>query len=198
MPVTYTNRKGYTYYLCQGVTKKGKPRYFFSREPKGPILEEIPEGYEIRESVNGIVSLAKSRPVELLDTEIAAVQKALDAHPKAKMYRKDVKPRQITIHESLDPDFEQLAPSLQKIVGSQEEAKQLAQQLQEQHSEKSQFTPIMRFTLLDRENRLFLAERMCYRGSIEDWIDIEIDKPIDELCSKLIPKLGTDDFFELF
>jgi hypothetical protein len=166
MPVTYINRKGYTYYLCQGVTKKGRPRYFFSREPKGTVLEEVPVGYEIRESVNGVVSLAKSRPMELLDSEIAAVQQALDAHPKARKYRKDVKPRQITIYEAITPDLGQLRP-------------------------------VMRFTLLDRENRLFEAERMCYRGGVEDWIDIAFAKPIDELCAQLIPKLGTEEFFEL-
>ena len=167
MPVTYKSRKGYTYYLCQGVTKKGRPRYYFSRNPQGTVLEEIPEGYEIRESVNGIVSLAKSRPMELLDSEIAAVQQALDAHPKARKYRKDVKPRQITIYESIGPAL------------------------------RPQFTPVMRFTLLDRENRLFEAERMCYRGAVEDWIDIAFGKPIHELCSQLIPKLGTEEFFEL-
>ena len=40
MAITYTNRKGRTYYLCKDYTKTGKPRYFFSREPKGEILEE--------------------------------------------------------------------------------------------------------------------------------------------------------------
>ena len=58
MNVTYTNRKGYTYYLCRGTTKTGKPRYYFAREPKGDPVEQIPEGYEIRESVNGILVLA--------------------------------------------------------------------------------------------------------------------------------------------
>jgi hypothetical protein len=117
--------------------------------------------------VNSVVSLAKARPMELLDSEIAAVQQALDAHPKARKYRKDVKPRQITIYEAIGPDLGQLRP-------------------------------IMRFTLLDRKNRLFEAERMCYRGGMEDWIDIAFGKPIDELCLQLIPKLGTEEFFELF
>jgi hypothetical protein len=148
------------------VTKKGRPRYYFSRNPQGTVLEEIPEGYEIRESVNGVVSLAKSRPMELLDSEIAAVQQALDAHPKARKYRKDVKPRQITIYEAITPDL-------------------------------GQFTPVMRFSLMDKDDRLFEAERMCYRGGVEDWIDIALAQPIDELCSQLIPKLGTEEFFEL-
>ena len=193
MPVTYINRKGYTYYLCQGVTKKGRPRYFFSREPKGTVLEEIPEGYEIRESVNGVVSLAKSKPLELLDDEIAAVQQALDSHPEARKYRKDVKPRHITIYESLGPDMGELLPDVKEVVGSEEEARQLL----EKHRDTGQFTPVLRFTLMDRDNRLFEAERMCYRGGVEDWIGIALGKPIHELCAQLIPKLGTEEFFEL-
>ena len=51
--------------------------------------------------MNGVVSLAKSRPMELLDSEIAAVQEALDVHHKSRKYRKDVKSRRITIYESL-------------------------------------------------------------------------------------------------
>ena len=33
MPVTYTNRKGVTFTLTQTVTKNGKLRYNFAREP---------------------------------------------------------------------------------------------------------------------------------------------------------------------
>ena len=55
MSITHTNRKGVTFYLGRGVTKTGKPRYFFAREPdKGEPVEAIPEGYEIVESVNGV------------------------------------------------------------------------------------------------------------------------------------------------
>src|SRR5436853_2788290 len=31
MPVSYTNRKGLTYMLYRGQTRKGKPRYYFGR-----------------------------------------------------------------------------------------------------------------------------------------------------------------------
>ena len=94
MQVTYTNRKGKTYYLCQGLTKKGNPRYYFAREPKDEPVDEIPEGYEIRESVNGVVSLAKERPVQILPEERAAVEAAIGQHPKARNYRADWKSQQ--------------------------------------------------------------------------------------------------------
>jgi hypothetical protein len=197
MAVSYTNRNGRTYYLCQGLTKKGNPRYYFTKQAKGNVLDEIPEGYEIRESVNGKVSLVKARPIELLDSEISAVRSTLRKHPKAESCREDIKPLQITIYESMEPDIDQLMPILKEAVGTDQDKKELAGHIQEQLRSSGQFTPVLRFTLSDKQNRLFDAERMCYRGGIEDWINIAFDKPIDDLASRLIPALGTQDFFEL-
>ena len=56
---------------------------------------------------------------------------------------------------------------------------------------------MMRFQLTDKERRLFTAQRMCFMGGIDDWINIEFDRPIAPLSRKLIPLLGTDKFFEL-
>ena len=74
MPVTYTSRKGFTYYLCRGTTKTGKPRYYFARVIKDEPVEQIPEGYTINESVNGIVSLSKVQASRLREEEINAVK----------------------------------------------------------------------------------------------------------------------------
>ncbi|HDH98756.1 MAG TPA: hypothetical protein ENF70_06465, partial [Deltaproteobacteria bacterium] len=51
MAVNYTNRTGKTYYLREGKTKSGKPRYFFSaqQQGKGEVVDRIPDGYEIYE-----------------------------------------------------------------------------------------------------------------------------------------------------
>ena len=87
MPVTYTNRKGHTYYLCQGMTKTGKLRYYFAREPKDRSLDQVPEGYRISESVNGVVSLVKDLPQLILAQEVASIEAALDRHPKGWDYR---------------------------------------------------------------------------------------------------------------
>jgi hypothetical protein len=64
MAVNYTNRKGVTYTLYQGQTKTGKPRYYFGRleQGQGEAVTELPSGYTISESVNGVVSLVKERP----------------------------------------------------------------------------------------------------------------------------------------
>ncbi|MBF8278349.1 MAG: hypothetical protein HW390_3422 [Candidatus Brocadiaceae bacterium] len=105
MSVTYTNRKGRTYYLCQGVTKAGKPRYYFATAVKGNGVEGIPEGYVISESVNGVVSLAKDIPSLILEREINVVKKAVQKHPQAKNYRVSVKSDRIEIYEHVGPKW---------------------------------------------------------------------------------------------
>lgn len=117
MPVIYTNRKGRKYFLCQGITKTGKPRYYFSREQKDEPLERIPEGYEITESVNGVVSLSKVRLKYLLEQEIAIVKSAVKNHPQAKKYRIDVKSKEITIYEQVGPDLQEIATMIATEFG---------------------------------------------------------------------------------
>jgi hypothetical protein len=99
MTVTYTNRKGTTYFLNKGVTKTGKPRYTFAREQKNEPVDVLPDGYEIEESINGVVSLLKSRPRLISMEEVAAVQAALDEHPNARNYRLTLKHEHILIYE---------------------------------------------------------------------------------------------------
>jgi hypothetical protein len=61
-----------------------------------------------------------------------------------------------------------------------------------------QYSAVMRFTLEDKEERLFYPERMCYRGSIDDWIGIGSWESLVHCAEKFIPTLGTDDFYELY
>lgn len=195
MPVTYTNRKGHTYYLCQGMTKTGKLRYYFAREPKDGSPDQIPDGYRISESVNGVVSLVIDRPQLILPQEVAGLEAVLARHPKSHDYRVVVQKNHIVIYERLGPDMETLSAIfgefslLPPVI--------VRKRLQEQLDKMARFSPIMCFILVDQEERNFKAERWCYLGKVEDWIDIGESGRIDNLARRLVPKLGTDDFFEL-
>jgi hypothetical protein len=187
------------YFLCRGVTKTGKTRYFFSREPVNEPVENVPEGYEVSESVNGIVSLAKVRPALLLEREILAVKNAVQKHPRARLYRVEAKARQITIHEYAGSDPREVIREYSERFGLLDLARDgLAAQFETERLAQGQFTPVMRFTLIDDQKRRFKAERMCYLGSINDWINIAFDKSIEQLARSLIPVLGSEEFFELF
>jgi hypothetical protein len=195
MPITYTNRKGVTYYLCRGVTKTGKPRYYFAREPKGEPVEQIPEGFKVSESVNGIVSLVRDRPALIQPEEVAAVKAAVRRHPKPHKYRVSVKNNRVEIYEQVGPDAEELAAGLAQEGFT---IPALADRLRPMMEHHAQFTPVLRFILADAERRTFRVERWCYLGSIDDWIDVGPMGPLDRLARHWIPKLGTDRLFELF
>jgi len=194
MPITYTNRKGFNYFLNKGVTKTGKPRYYFAREQKDAPVEEIPVGYEIEESVNAIVSLVKVRPQLIRPEESASVDAALKKHPKAQNYRVTIKTDQIMIYEGIGGGMD----SLRIILGQAGlNIETVEERLQEELDRYTQFTPVMRFILDNQETREYQAERWCYSGSIDDWIYAGHYGKIDKLAKKLIPKLGTDEFYEL-
>lgn len=196
MPVIYTNRKGHTYYLCQGMTKTGKLRYYFAREPKDGSPDKIPEGYKINESVNGIVSLVKDRPQLIMPQEVAGVEAVLARHPKGRDYRVAVQKNQIVVYKQLGPDVETLSAILGEF--SPLPSAMVRKRLQEQLDKMARFSPILRFILIDPEERKFTAERWSYMGDIGDWIDTGELGNLEKLARRLIPKLGMDDFFELF
>ena len=195
MPTTYTNRKGFTYFLNRGVTKTGKPRYYFAKEQKDEPVEEIPAGYEIEESVNAIVSLVKARPHLIHPDESASVDAVLKKHPKTKNYRVAIKSDQIMIYEDIGGGID----SMRIIFGQAGlNIEGVKERLQVELDRYTQFTPVMRFVLDDQETREYHAERWCYSGSIDDWIHVGHSGKIDKLAKRIIPKLGTDDFFELY
>jgi hypothetical protein len=194
MPVTYTNFKKQTYYLCASTTKTGKIRYTFAREQKGEPVEQIPPGYEISESVNGVVSLVKSRPRKILSQELAAVQSVLEQHPQARKYRAGIKQDRIEVYERLGPGANDLMPLIQRMGFPRFDTES---QLEDVLDRSARYTAILRFILIDKEQRTFKIQRMCYLGSIDNWMDIGEWGPIDALVPHVISILGTDEFFEL-
>ena len=114
MPVSYTNRKGQTYTLYRGQTKTGKPRYYFGRpgQSQGEPVTELPSGFTISESVNGVVSLSKYRPVLIQPEEVTAIEAEVKRHPEARQYQIAVKHDKIEIYEQIGLNFDTLVSRL--------------------------------------------------------------------------------------
>jgi hypothetical protein len=197
MPVSYTNRKGQTYILYRGQTRTGKLRYYFGRpgQGQGEPVTELPAGYTISESVNGVVSLVKDRPSLIQPKEVAAIEAAVQQHPQARRYRVAVKGNRIEIYEQVGPNYNALVSELHLPGLSRPGLAEELRALEERHA---RFTPVWRFTLLDPKQRWFGAERMCYLGSIEDWLELGQTGPVAKLARALIPTLGTEQFYELW
>ena len=194
MSITYTNRKGFTFHLCKGLTKTVKPRYFFARDLKGEPVKRIPDGYAISESVNGVVSLVKVRPGLIQPREVAIVETILKRHPKSSNYRVSVKHDRIEIYERVGLD----ASDLIRIVGKSALDPGMRERIDNEMERHSQFTPILGLILDDAGERIFNAQRMCYRSWVDGWLDLRDSGKIEPLARRLIPTLGTDAFFELF
>lgn len=182
---TYTNRKGQTYYLKVAVTKTGTPRYYAATDPKkGKNGETMPAGYTFHENVNGVVSVGKPKATPITEAEIALIKSAIR---KLKVdCRFEIKGKRIVLYTTDDPNF----PTLAKLLGSAR-----AEDHKKQHV---LYQPMLRFSLIQKDERLFQAERMCFRGE-PDWIWIAEPGPLKRLAQKIIPLLDDKEaLFEKF
>lgn len=196
MNVVYKNRKNVIYTLFQAKTKTGKWRYFFAKSSsKNTPCDSIPKGYEISESINGIVSLIKSRPMLILDNEKKFVRALLDKHPQTSKYRIFVRYNCIDIYELVGSSANDLISIFQAEGLGSSTIYEKCKDEQELHG---QYTPVLRFFIQDEEKRLFRAERMCFLGSIDDWIAVGATDKLGFLAIDMIPRLGSEAFFELY
>ena len=181
----YVNRKGQRYLLCETKTKTGKPRYVFSREVVGAPVAAVPEGYEVSESVQGVVSLRKAGSCQILDEEIAVVRAALAQHSRLRRCRVEARKRELVVYEAHVEGLEQLA----KMFPGREDAL-------ERVADRAPLMPVLRFLLDDDEKRRFVVERMCYRSSINGWHGLD-GGPLEELAARYVRHVGRESFFDL-
>ena len=190
MSIQHTTRTGKAYYLHVGQGKTGKPNFFFSTEPEGTLVNSVPEGFEIYENVGGQVFLRRKQPKLITDDELAMVKEALKRHAEEWRYKVEIKKTAIIIYETSanTARFERFAlPWISKAT------------IKQSVIQSANYLAVMRFVLADPEKRLFLAERFCFRGSVEDWIDI--GGPAQKLAvvlKRFIKHLGKESIFELY
>ncbi len=196
MPITYTNRRGITYHLCRTVGDTGTARYVFAREPRGEPVEELPDGYTIAESINGRVTLSRQRPSPIEAAEIAAVEAAVQRHPQAADYRVGVKDKTIVVYKRTGLNLDGLAALLGRS-GLPVPASRV-EEARAEFDRHARYTPVLRFILLDAAQRTFHPQRWCYLGSVDGWLDLAVTGSLEELAARLVPTLGTDDFYQLY
>jgi len=102
MTIEYTNRFGRTFYLHAITNQKGGLRYVMKRSEEGAI-SEIPEGYEIYEDVNGVVSIRKIVTQMIRDEEVQIVRSKL-AELGLWGYRVNVKDQYLTVYEPMEDE----------------------------------------------------------------------------------------------
>lgn len=189
MSVKYTNAKGKVYYLHKGQTKTGKERYYFSMRNEGSICTSIPEGYEIYEHPNAQVFLRKIPKKIILDEEIDIVEDGMRNYSSLKTYKIDVRNNIIQIYTP-NQDVNALENILSTISPFPAITKQAINDI-------VNYSPNMQFILTDKEKRIFVAQRYCYLGRIDDWINTGSPDSLSALVKKYIKHLGNESFFDL-
>lgn len=190
MSVQYTNRKDKTYYLHQGKAKAGKSRYYFSQKKEGNLIESIPTGYEIYENPNAQVYLTKTKLKIIADREVTVVKRAVAKYAKLKHFFAEARGKNIVVYlpiqnvEAIKAIFSQFGVA---------ESRKFNDRLEKE----IQFSPIMRFALIDKNDRTYACERWCSRGSIDDWIHLESSNNLSALTEKHCFHLGKDSFYDL-
>ena len=188
MSIEYISRAGKKYYLHIGKTKKGNDKYFFSGKKDGNLAQNIPKGYQIYENVNAQVFLSKIQPKIILNKELEIIKKELQKQTKPHHYKYEAKKDIITIYE-INQDLE----GLMYLIPSASKSS-----IEKHVIRSATYSPIMRFTLEDNENRLFAAERFYFMGGIDDWIYIGGTDSLNKQAKKFIKHLGKESFFELY
>lgn len=174
--VTYTNRKGDTYYLGASPTKGGKRRFVFARQPSGEPVAELPSGYEIRENVHGQVSLGKITASAISDLELRQVMAALNAHPHLARCRVEVKGKSVIVYEAHNGVTEAMGDWEKCGLGVPTPGAMKSVE------RWTRYIPVLRFNIIDAEARTFAAERMCFRGSMEGWLSLHAIDRLGDLA----------------
>ncbi len=191
MTATYTNRKGKTYYLHQGKTKLGNPKYFFALRDEGNLVEAIPSGYEVYENPNGQVFLRRTKTQIITDEEVAVVEAGMRQYCRVEHFIVEVKKNAIVIHTP-DQDVDSLADTLSFLAGSRKtRVKAVLETV-------LTYSPMLQFVLNDKADRLFEMQRYCFLGSIDDWITVGNEDELPRLVKVYVKHLGEESFYDLY
>src|SRR2546430_7672495 len=149
VPITHTNAKGKTYYLHQGTTKTGKPKYYFFLESEGQLAESIPEGFEIYENPNAQVFLRRIPPRIITDEERQVVEDGMRKYAEVQDYKIDAKGNAIVVYTA-DQDIETLVGLFKDVYPEPTTNTQLMTLLRNE----IHYSPMLQFLLEDAQRRL--------------------------------------------
>ena len=155
MVITYVNRKKKSFYLHQGLTKKGNPKYYFSQKSDGELVNNIPSGIEIYESPEAQVFLRRVRPKIITDAEVEIVPIGIENYSQTEYNKIDVKDKAIFIY-LVDQDISTLSKLFESASGTR------GKNVSDIIDEFATYSSMMRFVLADAKRRQFVSERYCF------------------------------------
>lgn len=195
MGIEYTNRRGEKYYLLQGKTKTGKPKFYVSRKTGGVPVEEMPEGYELYEHPErGLVSVRKIRPSRITAEERRFVEEQTRLLAEIQYFRVDVQDDSLVIWTPATDPAASVA-LLSRMFGGFPEGEEAERDWIGNHAT---YLPMLRFTLADEDERLYSVARWRFRGAIDGWLPLAQPMPLAQQAATYLPHLNRESFYGLF
>src|SRR5208337_5591864 len=138
---------------------------------------------------------AKSTEGELLESIPEGYE--VYENPDAQVFLRKIVPQLVTPAEVtvVEEGLKRFAPKQNCLVDVQ------GKQIVVYHSKRgNMYQKMLRFTLDDKKDRTFRVQRWCFKGSIDDWIDLWVSGGIGklpDLVREFCPHIGQDSFYEL-
>lgn len=187
MPISYTNRKGETYYIRAAKSKNGVRYYAIRSLPKADeIVNKMPEGFSFYEFPSDArVMLCKTKQSIITDEEFLIVDSAMKKFMSADDYIIEKKENALVLYIS-----DQNMTLLKETWVGTSEAK-----LKEILKKFRRYDERMRFIKADD---CYEIQRFCYLGSVDDWITIDESDDLKKLAEKYCFHIDKESFYELF
>ncbi len=193
--LSFTNRKGQVYYLHAGLTKTGKRRFFVAKTVGDDAVAELPAGFEIVESINGVVSVRRIDPAgpRIPDIDLARLRAELAKHPHLRRHRADAVKGEIIVFEPVGGLSDEMAGGLMATLGL---TTARIERARPELEKRTRFTPVMRLVPLDGGQYALFRMTYCGEGGWSRWA---LDRgPLEKLAATYVKHVGTDRFFELY
>ena len=196
MPYSYTNREGKTYYFRAVPTKKGSLRYYkTSSQDFEDLIEEIPKGYEVTEKpYDAMVIIRKIKKNFIRQEEKEILYDAIEEFSVLNDFFVHTEGKIMTLYYS---QFNYIGGGIDG-----EEASLSREQAIEIHGEYivkwMKFFDGFRLILVDKEKRLFQAERIINTGFFGgDYHPIGEVGKVKDLALRIAPHLGTQNWYRI-
>lgn len=184
--LSYTNRKGKTYFFREVEGKRGKQIVCSTKESESD-LSTIPDTHEIVERPNGQVSCRVKMASDILPEEIALARERCP-----KLVRKgvetvvEVKKKELLIHSR---EFSELEEFVRNFAGIRHGAFDAL-------AARVPFEAVLRFELVDEKNRTFAAHRRCWIGGASDWLFLG-EGTLSAMLKKYVVHIEKESFYNL-
>lgn len=193
MPVQHTNRKGQTYFLHEGRTPKGSPKYYFSQNSDGNLVKQVPDGFEIYEKPDSAQPfLRRQQTSRVTAAEREFVLMACREVTGSRAVIVDLERDSIIVYFA-----ERNEGNIDRLLGVLGVSRELLNRPEMSEVLDGHYEKLLRFTLVDEQRRLYSAERWCFRGRIDNWIPIGERGPLDQQVRTYARHLGQESYFEL-